>query len=146
MTDKRVVEFLRTALRKLNQDWPRSVNLRTPHLNQSNYVLSSFDTYTSIPCPILMHHMCCGAAGGLKVIMTSSIPLGHPTNSFFHEIEDFHEARMRSTANSDVSSILSEAHVSIWKPPRTPNQYHCLLSFPVPVWNNNRVARQVSQD
>ena len=30
MTDKRVVDFLRTALRKLNQDWPRSVNLRTP--------------------------------------------------------------------------------------------------------------------
>ena len=40
-----------------------------------------------------MHHMCCGAAGGY--------------DQLFHEIEDFHEARLAlnvggSTANSDV--------------------------------------------
>ena len=69
MTDKRVVDFLRTALRKLNQDWPRSVNLRTP-------LWSRLTMFCHPSIPILMHHMCCGAPSGLKVIMTSSVPLG----------------------------------------------------------------------
>ena len=66
---KRVVDFLRTALRKLNQDWPRSVNLRTP-------LWSRLTMFCHPSIPILMHHMCCGAPSGLKVIMTSSVPLG----------------------------------------------------------------------
>ena len=61
---------------------PRLTKIRQPSntpLITSNYVLSSFDTYTSIPCPILMHHMCCGAHGNLKVILYFRPTAGWPT-------------------------------------------------------------------
>ena len=94
--------------------WPRPVNLRTHTWITSHSVLSSFEIYTSIPCPILMHHMCCGAAGGLKVTMTSSIPLGHPTTSFFMNLK-ISTRRVCFLLHVGGSTAISDVKYA-WKP------------------------------
>ena len=73
MTDKRVVDFLRTALRKLNQDWPRSVNLRTPlwsrltvFCHPSRFTLVSPVLYLCTICVVVRDGR---TPGGLKVIL-----------------------------------------------------------------------------